>query len=55
MNFDLKNIIWAEFGVIILTLGLIHNIILNNAYDSISIPFCKLSISLLITKFLYKV
>ena len=55
MKSDTKTILWSELGVIVLTLGIIHNHLINNTFDSMSIPFVKLSASLFYVKFLYGV
>jgi len=55
MKSDIKKILWAEFGVIILTLGVIYNNLINNTFDSISFPFVKLSATLFMTKYLYNI
>lgn len=55
MKTDTKTILWAELGVIILALGMIHNKLINGSYLSLSFPFIKLSIVLLYVKILYKI
>lgn len=55
MNTDLKTIIWAEIGVIILTLGMIDNKLTNGNYLGISLTYIKLSASLFLVKFFLKI
>ena len=55
MNTDTKTILWAEFGVIVLSLGVVHNYILNGTWDSLSIEFTRFSAFLFIVKYFLKV
>ena len=55
MDSDVKTILWAEFGVIFLALGVIHNNMLNNTWDSISMDFTWFSPVLLFVKYFLRI